>query len=694
MEPTPSSEGGPLEPISTGDLVRRRARAGLRRPAFVSGRLGPRRARTIGASQAQRVAAGRYTGETLTEGIQPGDIETLVNTVTGQAALGERLILHRSIKDSFAIKDAEGKPAIVKNPEDFARRVKAGEFGDRPVEMVPNVPEIEANGYKQTIQALEKGMDRGDPEAFDLDELMSIANFDDHVLQAARDRNGFFVVDKKVADRYREQLASTTIPGGKFGHAMQAWQAAFKSAVLPTSTKWLAGNFFDVTMRALMAGIAPPLAVHLDPRFRFMKELKKTMEAIDPEGADRWFASLGLRGHYGSQSVGATLQGRARAGRTFRQNLKSLLRGTGEARQNPTRPQSLLDLYKSYRDTVYAFNTHFVEETPQFAFLGKQVKAAIRERLVHWDRANQSYDAALKDLAKGLLKTDAQELFADKLARQFGDWSTVTPTERAFMLNFAPFYMWARASTKFVAVTMPADHPIFTGLAAIANDMTADERRRYGFDLFYRKGKGPLPRFLQGGIPTTSGKIKGLAYSTTFGVWADYPGNLANFILPQANSALWAASGLDFTGEHITNEDGTPIGLGQRAGLVGYFMIEPMIPFMAMARTILRGDRQPRGWFPLTGFQGKAKYGLAAKHALSPSPFPGSKSYGPALTDYLRWREAHAQQIWVPIKGGPQAPGRGPAPSKSGLFAPGKKSDKSGLFGDKKKTNNSGIFSK
>lgn len=675
--------GGPSRPISTGEMVRQREAAGEPRPGFLSGRL---TGVSAGAEAGKpfvsgRVKGGQATGKTWLEGLQPGDITTMVQTIMGQRGYAERVNLHRALGEQLGMRDENGVLLKTGNPEKFAREydglVERGLLDpNEDYDLIKALPEKNADPETMAqlrdavnndtatpadvMKMLNKGMDEGDPTALDLGTFLDVERLDEFLgAKTGSAPQGYWIVTKKAASQYKDLMSARLMdPATRFA---RGWQAAFKSAVLPTSTKWIAGNFFDVTMRALLAGIAPPGLVHLDPRFHFMKELKKVMEDIDKEAANAWFASLGLRGHYGSQGVVPRITGRE--GLKLRQNMRDLVTALATARVKPT-ARNMIDLYSRYRDTVYHLNTKHIEETPQFAFLGKLAKQELRQRMKHWDMTNKTYEDALRDFARGLLKTRKQEYFAERLARQFGDWSTLGPVERRWLVNYAPFYLWARAATKFVLVTLPRDHPVFTSLAAVANSMTQEERRTFGFDLLYKKGAGVLPRFLQGGVPVGKKEskygIKGLAYATTFGVWADYPNALASFILPQANSALWAGSGLDFTGEHITNGDGTPITAAQKAGLVAYFLAEPLIPFAAMGRTMLRGDREHRGWFPLTGYKGDRKpFGVVAGHALIPSPLPGSKTYPKGLTDYLRWRQTHAQQIWVPIKGGRQAPGRG-----------------------------------
>ena len=100
-------------------------------------------------------------------------------------------------------------------------------------------------------------------------------------------------------------------------------------------------------------------------------------------------------------------------------------------------------------------------------------------------------------------------------------------------------------------LTLPRHHPVKTALIAAAEEMTEEERQRLGFDLFL---KSRLPEFLHDPAAGWRGCRDAVLFE--FGVFADYPDSLANFVLPQLGGFLNAFEGLNFTGEKLLGADG------------------------------------------------------------------------------------------------------------------------------------------
>jgi hypothetical protein len=109
-------------------------------------------------------------------------------------------------------------------------------------------------------------------------------------------------------------------------------------------------------------------------------------------------------------------------------------------------------------------------------------------------------DDAVRDLAKGLLEAPAQIKYAKAIEEALGQWTANSPAMRALLVDYAPFGMWARAATKFVLWTLPAKHPIKTGVIAALLSTTAEERDALGLTTD-PSVHGRLPDNLQGSIP-------------------------------------------------------------------------------------------------------------------------------------------------------------------------------------------------
>lgn len=327
-----------------------------------------------------------------------------------------------------------------------------------------------------------------------------------------------------------------------------------------------------------------------------------------------------------------------------------------------------MDLYNRYVDVVYATNSKLIESHPQYAALGKAAQQAVLAQQGSWLKALAKGRKAFDDLATGLRETDAQIQFADAVREVYGDWTKLSPGERTAVTTYAPFYMWARASSRFVLLALPAKHPIKTGLLALASEMTEQERTAFGLNLF---AKRRLPGFLQGSIPTPSGGALAAEYYTSFGVFNDYPENMASFILPQFNSTFEAMRGRRFTGETLTNPDGSQMHTAQKSQIAGYTMLEGFIPFLAIGRRLQEGGGVSAPDSTILNPQVKQylKRGKVrttkkgdALDALKKIAVP--RAYDRGTVDYLR-DKSRTRQIDIPInpkkKGGFRSSGGGGA---------------------------------
>lgn len=376
------------------------------------------------------------------------------------------------------------------------------------------------------------------------------------------------LLPEQVVNRLREhvQAAST---GRK---AIQVISSTFKGTVLPLSPKWLAGNFLDMSLRSMLSGTTP-YGINAKLGRRVLQEA----ERIDPETGKRVKAGL----------APGTLFGAADNTKVFRDArqfqgtaIAPIARALGTLRRTPGVRQ-MVTFYTRYRDGVFALNERLIERPAQYAQIGKQARRELQQTTGKWHSALNVGDDAVRDLAKGLLRTEKQIKYAKSVEQTLGQWTANSPAMKALLVDYAPFGMWARAATRFVFLTLPAKHPIFTAMAALAYEATEEERDKLGLSLFADK---PQVGALQGAIPLGDGGMIPTSALTSFGYFADIQKNLADSVLPQF--PLQEAAGYDWTGDKLTHEDGTPLSPTERIGAVFASTGEAYVPFFALGQRI------------------------------------------------------------------------------------------------------------
>jgi hypothetical protein len=97
-----------------------------------------------------------------------------------------------------------------------------------------------------------------------------------------------------------------------------------------------------------------------------------------------------------------------------------------------------------------------------------------------------------------------------------------------------------------------------------------------------------VPGFLMGGIPLSSGGLQPTSNYSSFGVFADYPAALANFVLPQFGG-LDTLRGISWRGDQIQLSGGGQPNVGQLVALAAYTQLEATMPVLALARRVEEG---------------------------------------------------------------------------------------------------------
>lgn len=612
-------------PLSLEQIHAEMERHGVEPPGFLTHRPGAKGAGAFYRNfypERQRLPKQRRTGESASRGTFDASYEAL----TEQAARTRSIADATDSFDEFVKRFGKPLPKEIANFNDARRALRDPEhFGltlPQGVEFVPfrTAPFL---ALRQELEAAAKHQGLLDPEQeATLEALPSKA-----IAEAQRPGSGPVVlIPKLVVARMEEH--TQRLPGGL--KAFQAATGAFKSAILPTSPSWILGNALDAGIRTMLSATGPSDVI-------LGRRLVKRL----PKGAQE---SIVTGAHFASFEH---IQTHREASQFADSKLAPLARAIGTVRRTPG-PKQLIDAYLKYRDTVFAWNSKYFERLPQYGAVGKEARRELQATRGRWHHALLVGDQALNDLAKGLHGTDKQIAYAKAVEQVFGNWGKNGPEARRLLSSVAPFWMWARAATRFVALTMPAHHPVTTGLIAAASEMTEKERQRFGLDKF---GPEPLLGFLQGGLPINGGVSPWAKYSS-FGVFADYPGFLANVVLPQVSGPLAALQGLKWTGDKLVDSEGRPVSDTDRVRIALGTQLEAMVPFMGLYQRLKSGG---------------------VDKALNPA-----HAYPSSTINYLRGL-SNSQQITVPIKGTGSSTGSG---SAADLFSEGGTSnvDPSQLF--------------
>jgi hypothetical protein len=432
--------------------------------------------------------------------------------------------------------------------------------------------------------------------------------------EATRDGAGpVAYVPEALFKRMQEHFRTTA----SYEKAAQAANTAFKGAVLPFSPSFYIGNAVDNWIRFALGGHGPS-------DIMLGRKISKQL----PEGARE---SIIPGAGYGSFKRVQTY----RDARQFEGTPLARVASTLHAVRETPGPKQAVNLFDATRDFLLETNSKLFERLPQYGALGKEARRDLQASSGHWHHALMVSDDAMKDLLKGLRNTDKQIQYAKAVEEVFGNWGKNSPFSRHVLTNLVPFWMWARASTRFVLLTLPAHHPIKVGLLAAAAEMTEDERKKFGLDKFAEEA---VPGFLQGNVPLGPGITRNLSKYTSFGTFSDYPEFLGRMFFAQGSSPLQSLQGLDWKGDKLAKADGSPASDEERVKAALLTMGEQFVPGF----NLIQGLSEPSKFSPLATESGEK-------------------------LDYLR-KLSNSQQITVPATGSGGGSSSGPGSFTGGYL--------------------------
>lgn len=401
---------------------------------------------------------------------------------------------------------------------------------------------------------------------------------------ASRDARNVVLVPKVIADRLQENLK----PSHSFDKAFQGATAAFRTTVLPFSTKWLTGNVVEAVLRSGIAGVSPH-----DPHVA--RKLIKEMQRQDPEVATEYLSHL-LNGLlYGEKGL------------TVHRTAEDVAGKVGGTVAHSLPGRGALKAVKGVTDPIFAFNRG-MEKTALYGALGKYARRQMQEMTGSWWKAMRAQDQAIKDLAKGMKGTDAQEAAARYLDETLGKYSRFSPPMRRVIQGYAPFLPWYLNSVKFVFHTLPVRHPV---KLAVLTQAEAAFQKDWEQQHPGKAGQGSLKT----AIPSHGGFVDASRF-TPFGfpgpVAAGDTAMIASPLLPQLQGVTKALEGQDPFGNQLKvpptgGHAGVATG-GQKTAVALNQLVEGLIPLLGLGRrlrekggksyatsTILSPKTQPRG---------------------------------------------------------------------------------------------------
>jgi hypothetical protein len=542
-------------------------------PAYVSHK--PRDTNAFFRSNEKPASVSRAvrTGEAFRTGTVRGDEQVMRESAARMQGLIDADDGFQQHGALAALHNSDGR---IQTHDSFAEADRrARQLAEQGIDVVPVRMQPFVNRRGQLEEMLD-GIDR-ELEATGRQTTHPVVEALDSALNGVDDGPGPWALwDKDYTDQLRSHLSLLgPKPGTK---ALQAFFGAFRRAALYTSPKWITGNVVEAIVRSAVRGAVPLYHNHV-----FRRAMRTVEQLYGPAVRESIEQMAKPGGHFGGLAARDIRRSADQFSPTT--NLGKAARAWHAAwhsgRANPLRlPRRGWEIYSDF--VVRANNA--VEQYLQEAMAGRH----IRQELIP-PRAVANGARAYEDAARGLRGTAAQFALAEDVLRSYGAYSGFSPEKRGFIALYTPFGAWFANAIRFMYVTMPRHHPVLTGLIAANHSMTRDMREQIGATKFGAKGAVDiLPDFLQGSILTPSGgRVRVSRYLPT-GAAAEFPGNIADFFLPQIGDALKALEGKDWRGVELRKEDGSKYDSTELSFIALREMVLGSVPFANMVESIGR----------------------------------------------------------------------------------------------------------
>lgn len=556
----------------------------------------------------------KRTGSAFAKGAVDASYDAVAEHRIRLRGVVNRIAEHDRIIHSIAIKGANGRMFTWDQAERIAENA-----ADRGANLVP-YRAVPGSYDKARIDAIAHGQGAG--EMIDLERLVGHEFTERLKAPAPGDATArnVVLVPKQIIDQLQAQHAVS----GTLGKAGNVAADVFRRVVLPFSAKWLLGNVLEAGVRlaAVGAGVNS---------YRIGLKLLKQLDELDHEQALRVRAALTGGLLYGNR--GLTVQ---RLHEHFEgTSLETPAKVVGTIGHLPVVHQ-LGQAIKGYTDGVFTFN-RFLESAAQTTALGKHAHREMTEMTGSWIKATRAQEKALQDVANGLMESKNIHDAARYIDETLGQYSRFSPGMRRFVQSYTPFLPWYVNSARWLLYTLPAKHPIKSGIyALLAQNLQAD---------FDANHQGLPPGDLRGSIVTDGGKVYPINALLPVGAFGGLAGGgneqLTTFVdpfFPQFKSAALAAFGLNFSGRAAKidprDRTGPGVSIAVRASMALNSLIEAFVPGVSVAKRIREGGET--GWDNSNLIHPKTKPGTrvpggAANRILNPlRPSPIRATGGPA----------------------------------------------------------------
>lgn len=320
----------------------------------------------------------------------------------------------------------------------------------------------------------------------------------------------------------------------------------FRHAVLPTSTKWIAGNAIEAFGRTL---INDPTVARSMIRGH---KLQNALADLGPAGERQ------LRRLQVGASSGLFMSQKFHD--FYRPNEPDFMQKIHAFRHSPV-AKTVGDAWDAYRNKVVAGNER-LESSVYWAGLGKEMQREVQSFTGSWTKTIALGKAAYEDVAKGLLDSNNVARYVSAVDKMRGRYSNLSPSGRRAVSTYTPFAPWYVNAIHFAAVTLPGQHPVLTGSAAAMFLGTQDQRKAQH-----------LP-------PWAVGSIKGIDVNhyTPFGIYAGGSGGVAQLVLPQYSGLIHNLEGEAWTGQKLPKGTKAKVALNTALGT--------FLPFVSRIQTI------------------------------------------------------------------------------------------------------------
>lgn len=374
--------------------------------------------------------------------------------------------------------------------------------------------------------------------------------------------------------------------------------AAFRRAVLPLSTKWLAGNFAEAELRKTIAGVVPLYDI---VKGKIDRQFMDAMRVYDPRLAAEFEAQAGGGLLFAAQTraVTRTERGlRAEKGEAF----------GGKATQVVY--NGVRGVVNGLTDQIFSLNSKY-EHSAKRQVRGKAFQRELRDFTGSWVKSvkaeQETIDAILKhwDTNPKIAQAKAAQ-FGRYVDETLGKYSKFNPELRNFIQGYAPFIAWSLNSIKFMFHLMPVKHPVLTGVIASTHSVLDPDIKdwiagkgpagaphgplRYNIDT----GGDVLPDWLKSITGIHDGALLDINRLSPVGAFTDSPAKtLLNNLTPQIASAQAIIRGRNpITGREMRDQNGDTIkDPFTLAWLAAYSLAEVTFPGLSLARRALEGGK-------------------------------------------------------------------------------------------------------